>query len=86
MAKKRTRQIKLPDGNLVDAIIQDFHNIGGEHWNEYDLEDGTRLKVKIVVNRVLRILDEDGNPATNENGDPLVRVSSNTHVDAEGKE
>ena len=83
---KRTRQITLPDGKLANAVIQDFHNIGGEHWNEYDLEDGTRLKIKVVVNRVVRILDEDGNPATTENGDPFVCVSSNTYIDAEGKE
>jgi len=35
-----------------------------EEWNEYLLEDGTRLRVKLVVTKILRTnqIDPEGNP------------------------
>ncbi len=38
---------------------------GTEYWNQYDLEDGTQLKIKTVLLDVAR-LDE-----YNEHGDPI---------------
>jgi hypothetical protein len=37
-----------------------------EDWNEYQLMDGTVIKMKLVVSEILRIegvYDEEGNPA-----------------------
>jgi len=35
-----------------------------EEWNEYLLDDGTRLRVKLVVTKILRTnqIDHEGNP------------------------
>ena len=35
-----------------------------EEWNEYLLDDGTRLRVKLVVTKILRTnqIDPEGNP------------------------
>jgi hypothetical protein len=38
---------------------------GGEHFNEYLVEDGTVIKLKLVVTEILRLDDEydaEGNP------------------------
>ncbi len=38
---------------------------GGEHWNEYIVEDGSLLRVKLVATEVIRLddqYDQEGNP------------------------
>ena len=51
-------------GRQVEATPIDV-NQSHEKWNEYLLEDGTVLKMKIVLKKVLRIdgeYDAEGNP------------------------
>jgi hypothetical protein len=40
----------------------DFKPRKSEEWNEYELEDGTVVKVRAVVEEVLMEIDEKGNP------------------------
>lgn len=38
---------------------------GGEHWNEYLVDDGSLLRVKLVATEVIRVdgrYDQEGNP------------------------
>lgn len=59
--KKKTR---LPDGRTVEGVIAPFQT-GGEHWNEYLIEDGTILKVKLVATEIIKVdgeYDDQGNP------------------------
>jgi hypothetical protein len=49
---------------LVDATPIGFQ-VGGEHWNEYVLDDGSLLRTKPVMVEILRvdgIYDGEGNP------------------------
>jgi hypothetical protein len=59
------RPIKVNfQGREADAVEVDFKTIK-EDWNEYDLADGTRVKVKSVASNMVRLIDEydnDGNP------------------------
>lgn len=51
-------------GKQVQATAIDV-NQSGEKWNEYLLEDGTVLKMKLVLKKVYRVdgeYDEEGNP------------------------
>lgn len=51
-------------GKQVQATPVDV-NQSGEKWNEYLLEDGTVLKMKLVLKKVFRVdgeFDEEGNP------------------------
>lgn len=51
-------------GKEVEAEIIDI-NQSNEKWNEYFLDDGTSLKVKLVIQKVHRIVgqyDHEGNP------------------------
>lgn len=52
------------EGEEVDATEVEFHT-RREDWNEYQLVDGTVIKMKIVVGDIMRIkdrYDNDGNP------------------------
>ena len=51
-------------GKQVQATPVDV-NHSGEKWNEYLLEDGTVLKMKLVLKKVFKVdgeYDDEGNP------------------------
>ncbi len=51
-------------GREVEAVPVEV-NQAGEHWNEYLLEDGTVLKMKLVLKKVFKVaneVDAEGNP------------------------
>ena len=56
---------KIPyKGREVDAVEVDFQT-HKEDWNEYQLMDGSFVKIKLVVGGIFRIPDEfdvEGNP------------------------
>jgi hypothetical protein len=62
-------------GKQVKAISTRFKNIR-EEWNEYELEDGSTLRMKTVVSDVVRIPDE----YDNENNPIYVVKSTNMVV------
>jgi len=65
MSKEREERMKVNlGGEVVDAVRVGFTPIK-EEWNEYKLEDGTILKIKLVLVDVLRT--EKYDPIT---GDP----------------
>ena len=52
-------------GQEVDATEVEFQT-RKEDWNEYQLMDGTVIKMKLVVSQIFRIegvYDNEGNPA-----------------------
>lgn len=59
------RKIQGPDGQEHDVESVGFRSSSGEHFNEYLLDDGTVLKIKLVVTEVLKVgdlHDPQGNP------------------------
>ena len=56
---------------VVDIIESD------EKWNTYKLEDGTVLKVKLVVVQAARSIDK---PIPGSNGEPVYHVKTQTLV------
>lgn len=70
--------VQLPDGRKVTATKLDFETIT-EPWSEYELEDGTTLKAKVVATGVARIDPEDhgqgDEPLYNLNSETVVRTS-----------
>ncbi|MDF2957503.1 MAG: hypothetical protein OD814_001125 [Candidatus Alkanophagales archaeon MCA70_species_1] len=66
-------KIRTPNGRIVTGRKLNFRVVR-EEWNEYELEDGTRLYVKLVLADVVR---------TNELspiGEPVYRISSQNVV------
>ncbi len=58
------QKIKGPDGKDHDATPVGFQN-AREYWNEYLLDDGTIIRLKLVATEVLRVddmLDANGAP------------------------
>ena len=71
----RKKQIPNPvTGEMVDATEMG-HRSNGEHWNEYLLDDGTVLRIKLVVTNVVRIDDE-----YNMKGEPIYMIDSSNVV------
>lgn len=65
---KAPREIKVPVGpnrELKDAVVVEVIE-SKEPWSEYQLSDGTTVKIKNVLLEISRIKDEydqEGNPA-----------------------
>lgn len=82
------RKIPHPDGRMLDATIMTFR-AGGEHWNEYLVDDGTVIKLKLVVTEILKVDDEYdpmGDPLYVVNSTNVVSVQAPEHLKREGGE
>ncbi|MGD0805527.1 MAG: hypothetical protein ABSA11_15815 [Candidatus Bathyarchaeia archaeon] len=65
----------IPPEALDESIDLDFTEIE-EHWNLYQLSDGTKLKVKLIVRGVKRLnqFEPDGTPIYLINSMNVVRA------------
>ena len=73
-----TKRIKVGDRE-VNAREEDFE-IVREDWNEYRLLDGGSVRVKTTVARIFRVLDDEGRPVYDQDGDPQMVVRHNTQI------
>lgn len=78
---KRIRYVPHPDkkkadqGEKVKALSLDS-DIKEEHWNIYELEDGTRIKIRATISRFERALEPlTEKPMYNNNGEPIYGLS-----------
>ena len=72
----RVEKFRLPSGELVDAELIEISQ-ASEYWNQYILEDGTMLKMKLVTTKVVRLVgqyDQMGNPVYFVNSTNVVSV------------
>ena len=78
---ERKRQIPIQGQGLVDVTEVGFRSTG-EYWNEYLLDDGTVVRIKLVVANVFRV---DGQ--TDNKGQPVYMIESTniTSISAEGR-
>ena len=61
---ERKKKVPGPDGQMVEGTELSFQS-GGEHWNEYMVDDGSVIRLKTIVTDVVRIdgmFDQQGNP------------------------
>lgn len=83
------RRRKIPFGNReVEAIEMTFQT-GGEHWNEYVLNDGSVVRLKPVVTEILRAegeYDNEGNPVYVIKATTVVSVSASERARRPSKE
>lgn len=64
------KKVKVPlAGKMVDGIEMDFEDLG-EKWNEYQIKDGTKIKIKLVATRIVKTEEY------NQEGDPIYFVNS----------
>ncbi len=75
---ERKKKLTLPNGQEVDATVLSFQ-AAGEHWNEYLVDDGTVIRVKLVATEVLRLdgqYDGQDNPVYLLQSTNVMAVSS----------
>jgi hypothetical protein len=61
---ERKTRVNLPGVGEVEATVVGYRS-GGENWNEYLADDGTVIRLKVVVTDVYRVdgeYDAEGNP------------------------
>lgn len=64
------KNVKVPfKGKMVDGEEMEFEVLG-EKWNEYRVEDGTKLRMKTVVTRIVKTKEY------NQDDDPIYVVNS----------
>ncbi|MEJ2047827.1 MAG: hypothetical protein P8X92_07820 [Dehalococcoidia bacterium] len=55
-----------------------------EDWNVYELEDGTKLKAKIIAHKISRALDKDGKSILyTDDGEPFYNIRYTVSISAE---
>lgn len=65
-----SEKIKVPyKGRMVDGVEVGFKTLR-EEWNEYELEDGTILKFKSVVTKIVRTEEY------NDRNEPVYSINS----------
>lgn len=83
------RKINLPpDGREVEATVLPFRS-GGEHWNEYLVDDNSVIKIKLVATEVLRLdgeYDPMGNPIYLVQSTNIMAVDAPEHLRRGGGE
>ena len=73
-------KFRLPNGNEVDAeeiVISQ----ASEHWNEYLMEDGTAIRMKLVAVKAIRLVDQ-----YDQSGNPIYFVKSTNIVSVKSPE
>lgn len=70
----RPVRLKLGD-EIVDGEELDFEPLK-ESWNEYRCEDGSYVKLKVVVSKIVRL------EKTNPQGEPVYQIMSTNVVAA----
>lgn len=75
---ERKRRIEIPGRGPTDVTEVGFRS-SGEHWNEYLADDGSVIRLKVVVTEILRIdgeYDQEGNPGYIVKSTNVVAVSA----------
>lgn len=73
----RKKKINL-GGTMVEGTEIGFRP-SGEHWNEYLLDDGTVVRIKLVLTSVVRmdgVYDSEGEPVYFVNSQNVMGVSA----------
>ena len=76
---ERKKRVTLPGVDDPVEVVELGFRTSGEYWNEYLADDGSVIRVKLVLQEVLRLVDQ-----YDEQGDPLYLVKSTNvmHVSA----
>ena len=77
------KTITMPDGSQTKAQEVEF-KLQHEDWSQYVLPDGTVVKLKTTVLKILQVLDNDNKPARTVEGDPFLIVNHRTDVITSG--
>jgi hypothetical protein len=81
------RKRRMPFGDQeVEATEVGFRSLG-EHWNEYLVDDGSVVRIKLVVTDIFRIdgtYDSEGNPIYLVKSTNVTAISSPESLRSDG--
>ncbi len=76
MAQNQIRELAtLPDGKQLRGFEVDFE-ILREEWSVYKTSDKNTVRVKNILVKVFRLVDEQNNPSFSKDGDPEYFVNT----------
>lgn len=81
------KKINTPNGE-VEVVPLTFQTVG-ENWNEYLLNDGTVVKLKLIATEFMRLVgvfDPDGNPQYISRSSNVMAASVSQRAREEAKE
>lgn len=67
------------DGVEYTPVEVEF-DILKEDWSTYEIDRGTLVRVRLIVNRISRLIDGDGNQAYNADGRPHLSIDWNMSI------
>ena len=73
-------KVHIGPGRIVDALRLEFKPVA-EPWCEFDCEDGTRVRVRLLVSEIYRLEGQ-----TTPEGDPVYFVKSQNLMTANAPE
>lgn len=82
------RKVPLPDGSEIEGSVMTFRS-SGEHWNEYLVDDGSVVRIKLVATEILRLddqFDPQGNPVYLVQSTNVMSVNSPDNLRREGSQ
>ena len=66
-------KVTMEDGRELEGDEIDFEVIR-EPWAEYEIEGNVKIKIRTVATKIIRVVDDEGNPAFTKDGDPWIVV------------
>ena len=76
MADPIPPDIEQSEGELVETR----YDIVKDDWCEYQLEDGTLLRMRFLLTGVQRMVDSNGNTIIAEDGQPQVSLNGSVSI------
>lgn len=78
MGTMQKRRFPVGDREM-DGIEIEFEPVK-EPWSEYQLQDGGRFKMRLTVQRVFQLLDDEGKHARTPTGERFLVVESQNQL------
>jgi len=75
---ERKKKIEIPGVGPTEVTEVGFRSTG-EYWNEYLADDGSVIRMKLVVTEIMRVdgkYDDQGNPAYFVKSQQVLNVSA----------
>lgn len=75
---ERKKKINIPPLGPTEVVEVGFRSTG-EYWNEYLADDGSVIRIKLVVSEIMRVpgqYDEQGDPAYFVKSQQILNVSA----------
>ncbi len=82
MANGKIFEMTFPQDGMTRKVMEMDFTSDREEWNVYRLSDGSTVRLKSIVVKILRVMDQGDRPAYTADGEPWFIVRSTNTVSA----